>query len=327
MSSRSRRYAIEWVREITLGRREAYWSTKDSVYYRFFMVKTSHKGVEEEAVRTANGIPLIGDPHPKNSSSLCIRIHAKQREHTNILWDVQVDYGIEEVPLEEGEDLSSLAPVVRFRSDGYSRPLAKGYDPLGTDTLGHPSVDVLNSAQEPFENPPETEEVLGTILIEDYKLASEVNPTTLMLYKNVVNSEHITVGGVGIPAGNGKIADIALDPEKDKDGVRFFKRSFTLSLNPRGHRFELRDRGYSYFPGGYLDENLDPLPNPNPRVSNVDADGTPVATDLNGKGDKREEGGDVEYLTYYGYFEADWDNATLDFPEDAFPEKETEEEE
>jgi len=155
--------------------RETDDTSEDVVYIRNFIV-TSDSPEDEDTVRTATGLPQIGDEHPDNPAAIVRDRNCLQDESAWIQWRVKVEYTTEDggsgelgiPPLDRDPELSVVSEtgqkvveraLLLNETDGYPEEDESGrkwyprgpLDPPVSDTR---LVTPRNSAGDPFTNPP-----------------------------------------------------------------------------------------------------------------------------------------------------------------------------
>lgn len=248
-------------------------------YEREFFVKTdTPEGAA--TVRSADGIPRLGTPYAVESdyddSSLVRRIRAEQYDRTALLWKVTVEYSTNssEGDDPEPDDPTREPPEIDWGYETVQEPLRvwKG------ESVGQEFEGAVNSAGEPFVNPP--------ILVDKPILVLRVSrnetrfdPVNGLNFFGAVNDAPF----MGFPAGSAMLAGMS-STKAQKKGKTFDRVSYTFKFRDDGWQTTVLDHGSYYL----NDERI--------KVDFLTKAGHPTTGNLDGSGGALDPEGAVLYV-------------------------------
>lgn len=166
-------------------------------------------------------IPKIGTVHPDNDtiylSSISVSEPLQGDEIKSARYEVALNYARTKSNLENSNNQNvapwKLPPYdISYAPVEYVVAFQKGYD-YSKDLNGSPSIPVLNSAGDPFE---ESTTKKNTILRFTYNL-EKFNPLWVGQYVDSINKNSISLLDISIPARKGKISTLAPSKQRQYD--------------------------------------------------------------------------------------------------------------
>jgi hypothetical protein len=275
----------------------------ERTYTRVFEVITSDDAVGGFAVRTASGIPQIGnsyhnlaDPYDPlyefDRGAFCDEVSAEcigGGEGAGIVWRVSCTYS-NYIPLDVDPTLWKIK--VTFSGERTERV-------VDFDRHGNP---VINSAGDRYAEPVTVDDHITTMLIVRNELVSTYSPALASLFSDTINDATWN----GFPKGYCKMGIISTsDPQYDSNSQRYYYTvTYPVSIGRKPWRKDLLDQGYNVLSGSYGAEK--PIP--------YMVGGQPVSDPipLDGYGHWIGEGGSPVTLTYEVFDEADWSGLNID---------------
>lgn len=260
---------IDRVEEHWEGRRATHKADGPTTYTRVFLVVTDDPLDGAQLVRQATGVPSIGDLYVTETESddtcVCVSVDPNQDGEDPRKWTVTCEYTDEtkENPVDEPARKTWGSTARRV--------------PLERDLDGDP---IVNSANEPFDPPPEDEEYDLTLTIT--RNEATFDPLTIRAYQNKVNDAEF----FDFPAGEVKCNEIVAS-DQERDDEAFVQVTYKFQIREGGWQLELLDQGFRQLDGAavvnILDERGQFLTKP---------------TLLDGNGHATEPGDPAFYLTY-----------------------------
>ncbi len=198
-------------------------------------------GMEYRIVNLA-GIPQSGDNYPDAQIDLPV-ISRKAEPYNNdeggdyIYWKVTIEYG---VPSDDdnGGQTGAWSTDLRFssRSQQYEVPFEKAYDDSGKLT-----VPVESTTGEPLIGVSKYD--AKTLLEVSYNVGSfdvSITPT----YTNSINASNVSIAGVKVQKGKGRIIDINSSLNTDGLGNTYYAMSITIEVVEDDHNIKPMNRGF-----------------------------------------------------------------------------------
>ena len=272
------------------------------------------------------GLPAVGEDFPDTPQLWCINVTPSIETDDGLVWTIKADYALKPpIPPEENDpqDPTNWAPVISFGFMTLQQVFERCYSIQETiSAAGSGNVDraspqepVQNSANQDFDPPLTTERSLTIIAIQRNIKHTDFDPDDIIKFQDTVNNAERTIAGVTVPALQGWIRDYKAQKNFDKDNVAFWSQTIEVVINDQTWvRFvldrgleEIDDAGGTPTSPGNLVKYKRVLDNDDKPIR------MPVNFDLNGK---RAGGGDPKYLEFHEKWEADWDDAGLNLPED-----------
>ena len=204
----------------------------ETEYTRTFKVVTSAANIGAIAVRTATGIPRVGDYYltatEQDTGSLCKRVEPQQEQDNPRLWIVRADYG---APSDGDEAQRNPNPLLRpavltWGFNKSSRVVWKDANGKG----------ITNSAGEYFDPPPEMDDSRPTLSITRNEAA--FNPGIATDYQDAVNSDSF----LGFAPGQVKVAGIS-GTSQTENNVAFWSVGYEFEFRREGWQLSILDQG------------------------------------------------------------------------------------
>jgi len=235
-----------WVGNSGSGNLDKYKRT----YTRHFKVQSNTANEPISNVIGATGIPQVGvDVFPTDAGALAIGYSYSQDKN---FFDVQITYD-SEVPISQMRDPDPLLRAPVFKCDFQKFP-----KPMITDGLG---VPILNSANQPFENPVEVDSAYCVLQVEkNFATFGIIEVSTLI---NSINNADV---GITTPDGASftifkwyaKMDAISVD-QAEENNTLYYKYTIRILINPDAPWFPylVLDAGYASLSGGVLSNLTD----------------------------------------------------------------------
>lgn len=251
----------------------------------------------------------INSSHYTDSRAKCVNVSASPKDSDRKTWEVTVKWqtmkgsGSYDDEDENTTDPTTQRPKVSFGSTQYTKVVDKYYG--AGEAQGSPAQPIQNSAGEPFD-PPVQLEFSRTIIEISYN--TRIFETNWMReFENTVNEKAETVGGMNIPAGEGRITTLDADPLYDDNDELYWNVNAQIELNDDGYILKLLDQGFNYLDNDDLTEFT---------VKDKDGNDVPASEPqkLNGTGGKWADESpaiDPQYLEFEIYFSKDWKSLNL----------------
>lgn len=274
-----------------LGGREHDCDTVTRTYRRVFQVLTDDPNVGAIAVRTAAGVPVITDVYDTGLESdpgaQVVKVSARQSGEDPRKWLVTVEYdsntfgvGVDQNPLNRPATLSWST--------------ATKSEAMIFDFNDKP---VLNSANDPFDPPPERERAYGVLTIAKNVLTFD--PNTIPDYAKTVNQSAFQ----GFPAGECLMDDIS-SQMSEENAVTFEAVVYKIAVRRGGWNLRVLDAGFQQYVGTGLPGVL--LPKTLIRDSQTQEPySTPQLLDLTGHV-LNPATQDPQYIEFEPYESKDW---------------------
>lgn len=138
------------------------------------------------------------------------------------------------------------AKKVSFRAAKYEKPFELAYD-LKKDTQGNPSLPVQNSFSDIWSPGPNT--TRSNLIISLTYTTSRFDPGGILNYQDTVNAGSLTIAGVSIPKGKGKINMLSAEQTSEST----YSIQCEIEMNPNGWVRKMLDCGFN---AKSFDENL-----------------------------------------------------------------------
>ena len=219
-----------------------------------FIVK-SDTDVRPYAVRLATHggttIPLVGDSHPTDTSSKCIkvsitRLHEGAGSPEEYGYRVKCDYST-------ATNVSVLTTSPLIRPWEYSTNSEGSVEDYFMDRASTPKP-VVNSAGETFDTLPQR--LKKGIEITITRNQASFSAATLQTYDKTVNSGSVTIDGYSVPAGMLLMTGID-GPKVVENGTTYYRVTYKMALNADGwHDYPL-DVGYTELVSGVPKKIID----------------------------------------------------------------------
>lgn len=179
-------------------------------YQALYRVVSDDPLESPQSVRTAAGLPVLGDAFPTDVSAFVRRRKARRLDSTRLVWEVDIEYefGLEALPEND-------PAIIRWTSSLERVPAIK-------DINGEA---IVNSAGDYFDPPPEKDLPIWTISIQFN--ASSI-PTAIISYAGSVNDGAITIDGMSVAAEQAKIVGLDIGERQERNDIEF--RTITLSI-------------------------------------------------------------------------------------------------
>lgn len=219
------------VREIWSGRQGGEAEKGERTYQRTFRVFTDDTLDGPIQVRTALGIPRVGDPYITatefDAGSRCQNVEGAQSDDPNV-WQVTATYSSKkEDPEKDKDDPLDRAAEIEWSSEKVSRVMDR-------DLTGKA---VVNSAGEKFDPPIEVEESLPLVTIT--RNEDSYNYSLGLQYQDAVNSDPF----FGFDPGQAKIKEIRARSQFENDQYTW-KVTYAIVFKREGWQTEVLDQGY-----------------------------------------------------------------------------------
>lgn len=228
--------AVVKVTEHFDGRGSTETQNSEKTFRRVFTVHSDVMDEKVELIRRATDllgtgiiIPLVGDEHPEDSDSLCIRVEPSQRTDSPWLWTVTADYSSFADP--DFADPIARRPRVTFGQIETQRAMEradrlKADDPAGADPLQVAEADspVVNSAGDPFDPPVMADRYLTVLTV---RRNERVYPRALR--KQFVGKINRTPW-YSFPAFTVKCVAITADEPKTENGVFYWPCTYVFHI-------------------------------------------------------------------------------------------------
>lgn len=247
--------AVTGYKEIHNGRQGGTRLSRDGrsirTYTRVFRVTTDSNYTEGAAVKSC-GIPLVGAVYPYDIAAYCQEVIVGQADNSKQVWTATCNYSTER---EISTNPLSEPAQIEFDTEPYQRPYYKDRD----------GNVIANKAGTPLVDPP----IMGdasrvTVLVRKNVAAV---PTWIYQYRDAVNSDAISVRGLGVAAGKAKVMRLAVSDIQERNNIYYFVFSYALALSDSGWAVEYPNMGFQEIDSGDTTKRIDIL-----------IDGEPVQT-------------------------------------------------
>lgn len=244
--------AVIRVNEIHEGRQSQAQDTGDRTYSRSFYVWTNSKNDGPLVVRLAPGIPRIGEPYVERNGLVdlavyCKSVTADQDSSSFYKWKVKCDYSSRSPG---GHDPSENDPnpllrpcKVKFSSRAKKKALEFAalveFDAEGNETVTE-DAPVQNTANEPFDPPPEDEVFVGTLVFTRNEPFFDEALLFGSGYLRAVNEDQFR----SFAPGTCCLANVEATDAWDKAIGKYYEVAYTVEVDPEGFDLKLLDAGY-----------------------------------------------------------------------------------
>lgn len=278
-------------------------STEDGVKHtRNFNVQTNSASDSSVSILSHASCPKVGDfLSSAVLTRICTNVKAVRHGNTRVLWKVTATYE------NRITDADGTRLEIWFGARKVQRPMKWAYD-IEEEYVGCPVYNasthparriktkwVINSAGEPFDEPYVRE--FSNTLIHIRRNEFNIDPNILMMYRDTVNIDDVTIASIFIPKMWGKINTIDIDPQVDSEGTFFYKVEYEIEV-----AFEeawwapLINIGHNYLDGdGKPQPVKDDMNRPTTKPQLLAADGNRNAPDA-----------DPTYTLYYTWYPTFW---------------------
>ncbi len=210
--------AITSFKEIHTGRDgEIEVSKTQSVrrYIRVFRVATDNNYTEAAEILSSGSCPQVGNFYPDDTGAWCRRVQARNESYSKRVWIVTANYSsefeIEDNPLADPAE-------IEWTTEQYQKMYERDKD----------NALICNSAGDPFKPAIEGDDARWAVTVRKNVQAV---PTTILEYRNAVNSNAFTISGVSVAARCAKLSGIRVGPTQERNNVAFVVFSYTMHLN------------------------------------------------------------------------------------------------
>ena len=271
---------------------------------RIFMVRTTDKE-DGVAILNLEGIPQLNDLHPYDAS-LLVSSRSVDPDVEADTWKVTVEYAsrIVNVPFDKNTKPWDLPPYnVSSGSVPYNKVMTKAYK--DGDSKDNPSVDILNTAGDPFDPPLEYVEYNSLIKFTYNK--KNFSLFDIKKYKRTINASSEIILDQNIEPKTAKINEIdAVKVDvKDENGnfdYSYYKISIVMEIG----NFEtklLNDGFYAVENGQKFEIKLD---NDTGNYGKDKGDPVTEPVKLDENGAILPQGDSPVYLPFQTYFAQNW---------------------
>jgi len=230
-----------------------------TTYTRSFYVETNLPTDGPRLIKSARGIPTIGDGYPGDSGIKLTERRAKPIDNERLYWVVTCLYGNQgtdgnQINNIDSESPEFLKPVVSFQTQKYifnSRSAYRfSYQP-STDSIsipagearGAPTEAVINSAKEYYSTGIEV--VKTNLIINVSRNEIKFDSQVVTDFVDTINQNTIIIGGVTIYGGQGALRDLTATPRWDSAGKRFWSVSYQIEIDRTSHVVRMPDYGFN----------------------------------------------------------------------------------
>jgi len=219
---------ITLVGEIAGGRSASNDSGKHK-YERKFKLKTDSDLDGPYAIGSHGGLPIIGSVHPEDPNAYCKSISITNSDPW-AGWEAAYSYSDERSfdPVDPEAD----EVLLTWSTEAFEELIL--YD-VNTDEA------ILNSARDPFSDPPTRE---ADHLIASFQANVRTVPPWVLGYRNAINSDNITIGGLSIGIGLAKMSGLGIGARELRGETYFYPVSYSIKIKPEGWAFEPLDAGF-----------------------------------------------------------------------------------
>lgn len=277
----------------------------ERTYRRKLWASTSSALIGQLEVRFANSVPRLGDAYVSasgafDSAAYCKRVSVRQRNESPYEWAIEAEYST--IPTTNTPGGSSQSPgsgpgAAPGESEMHplSRPAEVRWGRREVVRVAEAALlpagnleAVRNSAGQPFDPPPEKEEVRRTLTV--VRNQASYDPVGTLLYENAINLK----AWLGFEKETVLCKGITADRQHEK-GVFFQRVTYEFEINRRTWTKKILDAGYYELVAGELKLIRDKFGNPlsSPAL-------------LDGTGLKLPDGDDPVYLEFDLYDLADF---------------------
>ena len=222
-----------------------------AVEYRFeYQVHDDADAILTGPILYANAralsIPRLGDKLTGTSAICEVWEPFPIDSNRNNIWQINLVFKTQET--NENPDKPQIDPrnqpaIVRFGSVEKQITLTKGYQE--GDAFGAPSEPIVSPVTMPYDPAPsDTRSVLLIIIDKNYR---EMDPELIPLYKNTVNVNSMSIGGVKAAPRLARLREFIIEPGWTGDDEQYDKVHFEFELDPEGHDLELLAQGFYAF--------------------------------------------------------------------------------
>jgi len=206
--------AVVSVNEIWKGRGGAI-QINTRTYSRVYQVVCNAASDSAYTVRTAAGLPSIGDSYPDDTAAKCVAI-APEQQDDRLDWLVTVRYSTSTTQLStSADDPLDRDPVISWGRESVERIAV-------ADVNGAP---VHNYAGEPFDPPPSIPH--SRLVCRIVRNEASYAPDTAAEYLDSVNSAGITVAGLSLLARQGLLREFSGE-KKQEAGDDFWEVTYEI---------------------------------------------------------------------------------------------------
>lgn len=238
--------ALDYVKEVYLGRGGKSAGESDSQSTRTFLIRTTTRLENDQTVfaQASSQLPSWRSPHPDNFYLKARSLAIAHYQGSPIHWLVTVEYDSRPLDKKEQERQEVANPLdrepsVEWESVQYEQVAEKDRD----------GNAILNSAGVAPDPPPLVPASRWVIKVSA-NVASV--PEWVLESNNRINDAEVTVGGRACATETLMIQGIRISDEQEENDVTYRVISFELHYREDGWALELLDQGYEELSGGNL---------------------------------------------------------------------------
>ena len=231
-------------------------------YTQLFLVQTDDPADGPQVARTAidpNGGPVIPQPgtfyiagNDLDLGCYISNVHADQLGDSGLLWEVTVTAeSFSDEPPKPQQDPTMRPPEVSWSTAPFQKVAEK-------DTVtGKP---VANSAKKPFDPPVQVDDLRPVYVCT--RNEGNFNRANILLYKDAVNTDAITLDTLPIAPGQAKICSIQAQRQYDNNQI-YHQVTYEIHVSQDGWKESLLDIGLMQLDGTpCVDRNGEPATEP-----------------------------------------------------------------
>ena len=214
---------------------------------RIFLVRSNNRNDHGTEILFTPGIPLPYDYHPTNPTLRALQLDADQDSGVWWKWTVTVEYTKPED--DEDENPLNRDPEITFATESFMVAVVAE----ANQSTGNPEGAIANSAGEPLDPPPETEEDILIVNITRNETNEPFSVVQFYNFTNSLNSDSFTFGDATFQPGQVKLRITIGKREEyvdqNQDITYYRSVSYMIAANPRGWDLDYLDQG-SYYKDG-----------------------------------------------------------------------------
>lgn len=193
-------------------------------YTRVWRVETNNRYDEASVIYPA--LPALGSSYPSDPGAKLKELNPKGDSKSKLLWYVTGQYEtmpINENPLDDPIKIS-------WSTKSFQRPYVEDRD----------GQAIMNSAGDPYDPPAEGDDDIWEVKVTRNLPAV---PSWVLLYRNTVNSDPITLDGIPVAVGKAKLAAISIGEWQYRNDTAFRVLTMTIQVKDQGWSKRLLDSG------------------------------------------------------------------------------------
>lgn len=243
------------------GREATFDRDGNRSYVHMYKVLTTSTADDEYDVRTADGLPGIGNSHPSDSQAYVSNIRIVDRDFRgsgNTLWIVEVEYTTrpsQDAPQSQDGEIRITLPRISYRSVQEQQVVQRcfgkrfrQYDIDGNE-VGAPRVPgdqtaLLNSAGVPFRDPPTIDVSSWVIVVQ--QVMFEFPAFQAELFVNSVNGDTFTMDGFTFIPGDVRMTGWSADKRYIEGGQAVYDNTMEFWYKFEGWNTRILDEGTAY---------------------------------------------------------------------------------